>query len=58
MDKFIDKSMRILKSNLDAKIQNPAQNLDSSGKFAMNLDQNLTKNLVFCNRKGQLSCPI
>lgn len=33
MDKFIDKSMRILKSNLDAKIQNPARNLDLSDEF-------------------------
>jgi len=51
MDKFIDKSMQILKPNLDAKIQNPARNLDSSDEFAMNLDQNLTKNLV-CDEKS------
>lgn len=55
MDKFIDKSMRILKPNLDAKIQNPAQNLDSSDKFAMNLDQNLTKNLVFDEKSDKNS---
>ena len=51
MDKFIDKSMQILKQNLDATAQNPARNLDLSDEFAMNLDQNLTKNLV-CDEKS------
>ena len=33
MDKFIDKSMQILKQNLDANAQNPARNLDLSDEF-------------------------